>query len=106
MKALVIGLLIAASSTTMAAAQSTDALCHHAGLTYSPGSMITMGQSLQQCAITDAGLSVWSPIVVEDDAITSANCVSGGREFGQGSVLNAGTADLLCSRGVWFVKKD
>ena len=102
MKALVIGLLIAASSTTMAAAQSTDALCHHAGLTYSPGSMVRMGPSLQQCAVTDGGLSVWSPVTNEEDALTSANCISGGREFGHGSFLIGGTIEMKCSKGIWY----
>jgi len=79
MKALFFGLLIAVGTVGSAHAQSNDALCYHAGLTYSPGSMIRMGPSLQLCAVTDGGLSVWS--TVADDANVSANCVSGGREL-------------------------
>ena len=82
--------------------QTQGGLCHHAGLTYSPGSMITMGQSLQQCAVVEGVTSVWTPVSSEDPAQASANCVSGGREFGQGSVLNAGVADLVCRNGIWF----
>lgn len=102
MKFMALGLLVTIGTSGMAIAQTTDGLCHHAGLTYSPGAMITMGQSMQRCSVADGGISIWSPVVSEDDSKTSANCVSGGREFGQGSVLPAGSIELKCSKGIWY----
>ncbi len=102
MKQLLASIFAAAMIAFPASAQSEASMCHHAGLTYSPGSLITMGQSLQKCALTEDGLAVWSPEVSENDAASSANCVSGGREFGQGSVLSASSVDLVCRNGIWF----
>ncbi len=106
MKTLLSGLILSASMAGAVHAQSAEALCHHAGLTYSPGSMITMGQSLQRCGVTEAGAAVWSFVDGDGDAGASANCVSGGREFGQGSLLPAGATELICSKGIWYKAKE
>lgn len=107
MRVIVAGLIFAFGNFGISFAQETDQLCHHAGLTYSPGSIVSMGQTLQRCALTDSGLNVWSPIASEDGGeVFSANCISGGREFGHGSILPAGQWDLTCHRGTWFIKKD
>ena len=106
MRAFAAGLIVSCLAPVLAWAQDSQPLCHHAGLSYSPGSMIRMGQSLQRCAITEDGISVWTAVLSEEDRIDSANCVSGGREFGHGSIIPAGGVDLTCSRGFWFVKKD
>ena len=83
---------------TMAQAQEA-ALCHHAGLTYSPGSMVRMGQILVSCKNDGGAQSSWQ-LVGEEGG--SANCISGGREFGQGTVLAAGSGELICRNGIWF----
>ena len=102
MKAVIFGLLASIAGSCAAFAQDDGSLCHHAGLTYSPSSLIAMGKSIQRCAVTESGVSVWTPVVSEDKEAISANCVSGGREFGQGSTLSAGSLELQCSRGVWY----
>lgn len=102
MKTIIFALAASFSLSTVAYAQSENALCHHAGLTYSPGSVIRMGKSLQKCTATEQGTSIWAAETDEEANASSANCVSGGREFGQGSILNAGSFNLKCSRGIWY----
>jgi len=102
MKAMIFGLLASFVGSTAVFAQDDGSLCHHAGLTYSPSSLIAMGSSIQRCAVTQSGVSVWTPVVSEDKEAISANCVSGGREFGQGSLISAGSLQLQCSRGIWY----
>lgn len=103
MKTIIISAALTLGLAGAATAQSTEGLCHHAGLTYSPGSMITMGQSLQRCAVTEGGMSVWTVAPEGETDLVSANCVSGGREFGHGAILPAGASDLKCSNGAWFL---
>lgn len=88
-----------AFSTT---ANAQNALCHHAGLTYSPGALITMGKSLQKCTATRDGISIWAPSTSEDREVESANCVADGEQYGQGAVVDGITAYLKCSNGTWY----
>jgi|GEM_PF-2076036 len=104
MKSVLVALGVSGFLSGAAFAQTEGHLCYHAGLSYSPGSMIVLGKSLQKCVMADAGISAWSPVVAEDDALESANCISGGREFSHGSIQNIGTADLKCSKGLWYVR--
>lgn len=106
MKVFITSTCLALGFAGSAMAQDAVSLCHHAGLTYSPGSMITMGQSLQRCAVTESGTSIWTVAPDGEKEDISANCVSGGREFGHGSILNAGAANLLCRGGIWYVRKE
>lgn len=85
-----------------ATAQAQGALCHHASQTYSPGSMMRMGNVLMLCAVTEELVGTW--VNIADDA-GSANCSSSGREFGEGSITNVGGIDLVCRSGAWFTKK-
>jgi len=64
--------------------------------------MLSLGKSFLKCTAAESGVSMWVPATEEDIAVNSANCVSGGREFGQGAIISAGTADLKCSRGIWY----
>jgi len=100
MKPIYASLVITVVLAGAASAQTTGGLCHHAGLTYSPGSMVSMGQSLQKCVV-EGGISVWTPVSRDDAEPATANCVSGGREFGQGSVLTVGAVELTCRSGAW-----
>lgn len=94
--------LIAFGLPSAALAQDANAaLCHHAGLTYSPGSFIRTGQAMQRCALSE-GLLVWEVVDEEADVSASANCVSGGREFGHGTILTVGAKELKCSKGIWY----
>jgi len=102
MKSLIIALGLAMAFPTLSFAQTEASVCYHAGLTYSPGSMIRTGKVLQICALTENSIGVWSRATSGDDALESANCVSGGREFSQGAILSAGAVDLRCSSGIWY----
>jgi len=56
-----------------ALAQTENSLCHHAGLTYSPGSMLSLGKSFLKCTAAESGVSMWVPATEEDIAVNSAN---------------------------------
>jgi len=101
MKKIVLAAGLAFASAPAAFAQGAPALCHHAGLTYSFGSMITMGKSLQKCEASDVG-GVWAPKISENSDLESANCFYDGKMFGHGSVLDAVSAILKCSNGIWY----
>jgi len=88
MKSVLVALGVSGFLSGAAFAQTEGHLCYHAGLSYSPGSMIVLGKSLQKCVMADAGISAWSPVV----------------EFSHGSIQNIGTADLKCSKGLWYVR--
>jgi len=83
------------------AQDANAALCHHAGLTYSSGSMTRMGQALLRCELNE-GIGIWATVIASNDSEDSANCISGGREFSQGTVLVAGSSELVCRNGIWF----
>lgn len=101
MKNLIVTAALFIASATAASAQSEQALCHHSGLTYSVGSVITMGKSLQKCATTDIG-PIWLPATNEDRNLESANCTYNGKDYGHGSMVDAVVSVLKCSNGIWF----
>jgi len=95
--------VLGAMGAGSAMAQNAQPLCHHAGLTYSPGSMMRMGRVLAQCAVDENSVGTWVALA-DDTANTSANCMSAGREFGQGSEQLSNGVVLKCSAGVWYEK--
>lgn len=104
MKSFIVALGSAVCIAGASHAQSNALLCHHAGLTYSPGSMVAMGKSLQKCLVTDDGSGIWSPVLEASEEVESANCISAGREFGQGALISIGTFNLKCSKGIWYTQ--
>ena len=102
MRSVVFALGVLLTTTGAAYAQSEAALCHHAGLTYSPGALITMGKSLQKCSLGEGGVSQWAPSTNEDRALESSNCVSDDKQYGQGAIVNTDVVDLRCSNGTWY----
>lgn len=96
-----LGLTLGALMVLAAPAFAQDAMvCHHGGATYSPGSFIPQGTTPHRCTI-DGGAAVWA---AAEDA--EANCFYAGEEYSRGSMILVDLTPLLCSKGVWFVKKD
>jgi hypothetical protein len=94
-------IVVLAASTLSAAAQDVS-VCYNAGLSYSSGAVIAIGNVPNACAKAPGGAGmVWLPV---PDA--EVNCFYDGKEYGRGSMIAVGDKRISCARGVWSVKDD
>lgn len=91
--------ILGASGLSVAAQEA--ALCYNAGLSYSPGAVIPVGNMPHACAKAPGGGGMIWLAVPESEV----NCFYEGKEYSRGAMMLVGDKRLACAKGVWSVKE-
>jgi hypothetical protein len=77
-------------------------ICHHAGKTYSPGSVIPIGNVPNACAKAPGSSGmIWLPVTEAE-----VNCLYGGEEYSRGSLIAVGEKMIGCAKGVRYTREN